>query len=105
MKMTIPKIVGVLWVTTVLGIFVPSASADISAAKADDHGITIASRTGAKIDRLATLLTQHAKRATVKTKQVVSRAATHVENAGHKAGHAVKKTANKVEQKFEKLTD
>ena len=105
MKMTITKIIGTLCVTAVLGIFIPSASADIAKAKADDHSVTIASRTGAKIDKLATLLTQHAKKATVKTKEAVGRVANRVENAGHKAGKAVKKTADKVEDKFEKLTE
>lgn len=82
------------------------AAENNSAAKPNDvHGIKIASHAGAKVDKLATLLTQHAKSAMDKTQHAMSHLVKRAEQAGHKAQTAAKKTIHKVGEKIEKISE
>ncbi len=111
MKTIAQKKFCLLGVALLFGLLAVGASAaekdskDSPAKTGVDHGIKIASHAGAKVDKLATLLTQHAKSAMGKAEHAVSHVAKRAEQVGHKAEVTAKKTVHKVGEKIEKLTE
>lgn len=75
------------------------------ATPANDHGLKIGSKAGAKMDKLANTVTRHTKNAARTTEKAVKHAAQRTEQVGRKVGTTLKNAARRFDEKVDKLTE
>ncbi|MDR3459265.1 MAG: hypothetical protein P4N60_17690 [Verrucomicrobiae bacterium] len=79
--------------------------AKAEAKPATKHGLKIVHRAEVRAGKLTAMLTAHTKKIADKTEAATTRAVGHMENVAHKVGDVAKKTADKIHQKIDNLSE